>query len=245
MKVVLSRRLSLLLALLVLAGALVLLLISLNPLSARFTKAGALLAAAVAWLGLLFLALPHRRLRWLLPGVTALTGLLLLLPARSYCPEILRGHYVNSLESYEDTPYFWGGESRRGIDCSGLIRCGMMDTLLRRGLRNADGGLVRQSLSLWWHDTSADALGKEHDGLTQFLFDAPSLNEADYGRLRPGDLAVTKGGSHILAYLGGGRWTQACPDTGIYKVIALRIPSDNSWFRQPVKLMRWTILAGD
>lgn len=98
-------------------------------------------------------------------------------------------------------------------------------------------------LSLWWNDTSAEALGKQHAGLTRLLFQAPSINEADHSRLLPGDLAVTTNGVHILAYLGEGAWIQASPDAD--RVIITRVPAEDSWLRQPVRLLRWSVLAGD
>jgi hypothetical protein len=240
MKFALSRRLSLLLWLLIPATAVVLYY---NPLSNRFTKISALLIALIAWRGLLSLAWPHRRLRWVLPGVTVLAGAFLLMPARSAPRAELRSDYVAALQRYEGTLYYWGGESRRGIDCSGLIRCGLMNALFSRGARIADPGLIRQSLSLWWNDTSAAALGKEHAGLTKLLFESRTINDADHSRLRPGDLAVTRGGVHILAYLGDGAWIQASPGAG--RVITSSVPSQDSWFRQPVMLMRWTVFSGD
>ena len=240
MKVVLSPRLSLLLWLLIPAAALVLYF---NPLSNRFTKVSAVLIALIAWRGLFSLTWRRPRLRWVMPALTVLAAVFLLLPVRNSSADALRQDYTAALKKYDGTLYYWGGESRRGIDCSGLIRCGMMNALARRGLLTADGGLLRQSLLLWWNDTSADALGKGHAGLTRLLFDANSINDADQTRLQPGDLAVTRSGVHILAYLGNGAWTQASPGAG--KVITSRVPSEDPWLRQPVKLMRWAVLSGE
>lgn len=239
MKLVLSRRLSLLLWLLIPTTALALYFI---PLSNRFTKICTLLVAAVAWRGLFALTWPHRRLRWLLPVLTLLTAVFLLLPARWKAqPEDLRAGYTDALRDYDGVPYFWGGESRRGIDCSGLIRCGLMNALFRNGLNTADPGLIRQSLSHWWNDTSADALGKQHRGLTKLLFQVRSINEMDHARLLPGDLAVTTNGVHILAYLGNGEWVQASPGAG--RVVSSKVPvSNDGWFSQPVNVLRWEVL---
>lgn len=214
------------------------------PVSNRFTKVCVLGVAALAWRGVFSLAWPHRRLRWILPGITLAGAIFLLLPGRATPPvEVLRADYTSALRSYEGSPYYWGGESRRGIDCSGLIRCGMMNALLRRGLLSANPALIRQSLSLWWNDTSADALGKEHAGLTRRMFDAPSINETDHSRLQPGDIAVTPNGIHILAYLGNGTWTQADPGPG--RVVSAPVPGTSGWYKYPVKLLRWTVLAGE
>jgi hypothetical protein len=241
MNLVLSRRLTLLLWLLIPAAVLVLYFI---PLSNRFTKICTLLMALVIWRGLVALTWPHRRLRWVVPGLTLLAAGFLMLPGRATVNvEALRRSHVTSLERYEGSPYYWGGESRRGIDCSGLIRCGMMNGLAKTGLRTADPGLVRQSLSLWWNDGSARDLGKEHRGLTRLLFQSRSINEADHSRLLPGDIAVTANGVHILAYLGDGQWIQASPGAG--RVVISRVPVENdAWFQQPVNLLRWSVLDG-
>ena len=235
------RCLSLLLWLLIPAAVLALYLI---PVSNRFTKVFALFTALIVWCGLFKIAWSHRRVRWVLPLITVLAGVFLLLPARPLPgADALRSEYTSALRRYDGTRYIWGGESVRGIDCSGLIRCGLMNALFQQGLRHADPGLLRTSLALWWNDTSAEALGKEHAGLTHLLFAAPSINEADATRLLPGDLAVTQNGVHILAYLGDGVWTQASPGAG--RVISSTVPVENdTWFSQPVNLLRWQILAG-
>jgi cell wall-associated NlpC family hydrolase len=240
MKLVLSRRLTLLLWLLIPAAALGLYFI---PLSNRFTKICTLMIVLVMWRGLLALMWPHRRLRWVVPGLTLLAAGFLLLPGRAGVnDDAVRASYIHSLKSYEGSLYYWGGESRRGIDCSGLIRCGMMNGLAKTGLRSADPGLVRQSLSLWWNDASARDLGKEHRGLTKLLFQARSINEADHSRLLPGDIAVTTNGVHILAYLADGNWIQASPGAG--RVVISKVPVENdAWFQQPVNLLRWTVLT--
>jgi hypothetical protein len=60
--------------------------------------------------------------------------------------------------------------------------------------------------------------------------------------LEPGDLAVTDLGLHILAYVGGGRWIQADPEIGSVVTLNGR-DDDNIWFRVPVTIHRWRVLA--
>jgi hypothetical protein len=44
-----------------------------------------------------------------------------------------------------------------------------------------------------------------------------------------------------MAYLGDNRWIEA--DPGVQRVLIVTVPSeDNSWFHQPMKVVRWNIL---
>ena len=44
------------------------------------------------------------------------------------------------------------------------------------------------------------------------LFRSDSVISSDSSRLRPGDLAVTEDGVHVMAFLGDQRWIEADPD---------------------------------
>jgi hypothetical protein len=213
------------------------------PVSNRITRAAGLGLFLAVWFGLIGLCWPYRALRLSLVSITFLAGLFLVLPARSLpSAESLRSDYIAGLRRYDQVTYYWGGESPVGIDCSGLIRRGLIDSLFLRGVRTLDPGLVRRAFSLWWHDTTASALGEEHDGLTKHLLDAPSLNELDHSKILPGDLAVTHSGVHIMAYLGDHRWIEADPEAR--RVITVPVPAENNpWFDTPMNIVRWSILA--
>jgi hypothetical protein len=161
----------------------------------------------------------------------------LLLPGREYSRPALRSRYVASLQAYDAAPYVWGGESRRGIDCSGLVRRGLMDANLQSGIASFNPILVRAAFSLWWHDASAKAMMEEYRGETEKLFSAPSLNTLDYSRLQAGDFAVTSSGVHTLAYIGDKTWIEA--DPGPLRVIKVHVPSRIAWFSMPMQIMRW------
>jgi hypothetical protein len=211
------------------------------PLSNQMTRLGGVILLFVVWLGLIGLLWQRIQIRVGLLALTGLCVIFLVLPARAKPDRSkLRGDYIAGLSRYERVPYYWGGESFKGIDCSGLIRRGFVDALFCRGIRSFDPGLVRESLNLWWHDCSARALGQEYNHLTVRLFDTPSINALDHSRILPGDIAVTESGVHVMAYLGDRLWIEADPSE--YRVIRVRVPSDNTWFIGPMKIMRWNSL---
>ena len=208
--------------------------------STRFTRFAGLVLFVVVWFDLVSLVWKTRVARFAMLGITATAVIFLLLPGRAQRDEAaLRSGYVAGLLRYEGDRYFWGGESPRGIDCSGLIRRGLIDSLFLRGVRTLDPGLVRHALWLWWHDCTARELGEGH-GMTTPLLETPSINALDHAQISPGDIAVTANGIHIIAYLGGNRWIEADPDW--QRVLIISAPSeDNPWLRQPMKIVRWNI----
>lgn len=180
------------------------------PVSNGITRAGGLAMFFVVWFGLIFLCRHRTAIRFSLLGFTLLVGALLIGPASTNAqPAAMRKKYVDGLRRYEGATYVWGGEGFTGIDCSGLIRRGLIDSQFVFGVQTRDSGLVRRALSLWWNDCSAKALSEMHQGLTVHQFDAPNIKGLDHTKLLPGDLAVTQGGVHILAYLGEERWIEA------------------------------------
>jgi len=159
--------------------------------------------------GLIVLLWRRSGIRLALLGVTVLAGCCLIAPGRRPAADILRSDYVRGLERYHGVTYYWGGESPKGIDCSGLIRRGLIDSTFIRGVTSFNPGLIRYAIRLWWNDCSADDLGNQYLQLTTHVLDTPNLNRLDPSRILPGDLAVTAGGGHIMAYLGSNIWIEA------------------------------------
>jgi hypothetical protein len=208
------------------------------PISNTLTRLAGVALLAILWFGLIALTWRQRFLSMPLLCLTVFCVVFLVLPARRHPDaDSLRADYVAGLRHYEGVIYIWGGESLTGIDCSGLIRRGLIDSLFLRGIRTFDAGLVRQSIWVWWHDCTARDFGQGH-GFTARLFDTPSINALDPSKILPGDLAVTDNGVHIMAYLGNSVWTEADPDLG--RVVAISAPSkDTVWFRGPMTIVRW------
>jgi len=199
-----------------------------------------LVAASVPFLWLLGIFLVRRK-RALVAAV-ALLGVFVIvfsaLPGRAVAPADLRTEYVRQLKRYSGTRYVWGGENGRGIDCSGLVRRALINAHMRIAVTTVNPAAFRSALDLWWHDCSALAIRDQYRDFTTQMFKAESINSITNPLLRPGDLAVTTSGIHVLAYLGNQEWIQAEP--GVMKVITLTVPDENGWMKQPVHIMRWT-----
>jgi hypothetical protein len=155
--------------------------------------------------------------------------------------ESLRTAYCDALKSYTGRPYVWGGESYFGIDCSGLIRKSMEDALAWQGFTTFNPSWVRESFSLYWHDTTARVIGEGYGGRTRLIAQCNTLNTFDDSILQPGDMAVTTSGIHIMAYLGNHTWIAADPDPN--KVVLFTVPEEkSSYFSTPMRLVRWKLL---
>jgi len=211
-----------------------------NPVSSTMLRILLLLAIAGAWLGTLLVLWKRKvvRIAWI--GLSILMVLPFLLPGRAIEAEEVRARYLQELMRLEGARYFWGGECPWGIDCSGLARYSLRKALLDYGIQNLNGRATRLFLKHWWFDASAQALGEGYRNYTQPLETTGTIAEMSYAELRPGDLAVTTSGVHILVYLGEDKWIQA--DPGPLKVTVLHGREDsNAWFTQPMTTHRWTI----
>jgi hypothetical protein len=180
--------------------------------------------------------------RCLLLIIYSLIIVFLVLPGRPLPDRAtLQTGYCHALKSYLGCRYIWGGEGYLGIDCSGFVRKGLEDTLAREGIFTLNPRMLRQSVSLYWHDTNARVIGNGYAGRTQLIATCSNLNVLDYDLLQPGDLAVTSGGDHVMAYLGDKTWIAADPGAG--KVTEFHIPEEtNPYFSTGMHIVRWTIL---
>lgn len=212
------------------------------PVASTLTKIALLLSAVGTWAVLTKLA--WRRKWWQAAplAVPVMVVIPFCLPGRPIDTDSLRADYVRRMSGLEGTWYVWGGENRVGIDCSGLPRRALRDSLFSDGLRHANGRSFRAWLEQWWFDASAKSLGEGYRGYTIPLGTGGTIRTMDYTHLHPGDLAVTTSGRHVLAYVGNGLWIQADPGIGHVATLDGRT-ADNGWFDTPVTTHRWAILS--
>jgi cell wall-associated NlpC family hydrolase len=225
-----------------LAAVVLWLAVWLFPESNGMTRLAGVILLAVVWLGSVALVWKRRPWRVTLLCMSAAAALFLLWPGTiTHEPEKLRAAYLRGMARYGGSHYFWGGESPKGIDCSGLMRRGMIDGLFIEGCRRIEPALVRYSIDLWRHDCTAKELMDGYYNLTIPVLTTPSINVLDHSRILPGDMAVTDSGVHVMAYMGENRWIEA--DPGVGRVVTLTAPEPHSmWFAGPMKIVRWRVL---
>lgn len=216
--------------------------VPLNPVNSKVLKLAFLGCMVGAWIGFAILVWKHKPARLAALLFPLLAAIPFILPASAIDAEELRRDYVRRLSEFEGTKYHWGGESSRGIDCSGLPRRAFRDALLAYGFKHLNGRALRGYLEQWWFDASAKALGEGYRDYTTPIGTEGTIQGMDYDGLVPGDLAVTTCGVHILAYAGDGKWIQADPGIGAVATLSGRT-ADNVWFHTSVTTHRWQVFA--
>lgn len=219
-----------------------LILLNLDPVSTRAHRLVILCSLAGVCFGPLLLFWKYKAARIVFLAMPLLMLSPFLLPGKAIGRKSLRDDYLARMVACEGAVYHWGGESRRGIDCSGLPRKALRDALLYQGLSNLNGRCTRLFLKHWWNDASAKALAEGYLGYAEPTGEKGTIATMDYDPLQPGDLAVTEDRRHVLIFLGGGKWIQA--DPGIERVVIENGRTGKSgWFAVPVTTHRWSVLA--
>ena len=232
------QRVGLYLALVAGIGMVLILADPVNDLVHRLAFLGAI---GGVWLGMLMFLWKWKAPRVVLLLLPVSAAAVLALPGKGADASGLRDDYVNGMRGYEGTRYSWGGESARGIDCSGLPRRALRDALWKQGWEKADGELLRMAISQWWFDSSARALGEGYRDNTRPLGGKGTVRHLDLTALEAGDLAITADGVHVMVYVGEGNWIQAEPSMGVVVTLDGK-KGASDWFDVPVTTHRWRVL---
>ncbi|QJE95636.1 NlpC/P60 family protein [Luteolibacter luteus] len=211
-----------------------------RPIHDGLMRYGLTAALGLVWLGLLIVLWPKKKARLAALALPLFLALPFLLPGRDLDQAHLKHDYLSGMRRFTGSTYVWGGESSRGIDCSGLPRRALRDALAQQAL-TGNGKAARLWLEQWWFDTSARAMQESYRGFTKAIGVAGRMTDLDLAKIQPGDLAVTGDGRHVMIYLDKGEWIQADPGPG-QVIVATPGRDDNAWFNSYVSLHRWTSL---
>jgi hypothetical protein len=144
--------------------------------------------------------------------------------AKLYPPDADK--YVAALKRYEHVPYVWGGETKKGIDCSGLIRMALFDVYLSDYKWGA-------ALHIFFFDAAAKDLGRKYKNILTYKRSYPSIKEIPLAELKKGSIVVASD-IHTFAYIGENQWIQASPTD--YKVTIKDADEPDKYFRTAVEL---------
>jgi hypothetical protein len=207
------------------------------PVRTSLIRVALIFLSFTLWIRLLILARKHAVVRNALIVVSIAAGLFFSFPIhRPIDARSLRRTYVNELQRYNQVHYVYGGENFCGIDCSGLVRAAMINSLFKDGVASLNPVMLRSAVSLWWHDANAVQLGNGARGFTLLLGNGDPITLRRAHDLLPGDLAVTTSGSHVLAYLGGDQWIEADPGVARVHVVEL---ATSPIAGEEVRIVRW------
>lgn len=212
-----------------------------NPINRTSTNLLMIMSLIALWIYSIFLIRKNKIIKITLILFPVILFTLLSFNGPAIDKEVIRTEYISSLKKYDGTKYLWGGETSLGIDCSGLVRRGLIDTYIRLGILNISPQYIRKGIYLWFNDLSAEALGNEYKNHTTLILSNQTVNSTDYEKIREGDIMVTTSGVHTMVYIGNQEWIQADPVK--HKVFISKPPDENNpWYKASSNILRWSDL---
>lgn len=223
---------------LIIVGVFLILLALFHPVNRTSLRIAGIGGICLIWLSLLIKCRRKSTPSVVLLALPVILTIYLVVPLRISDHRALRSAYLEELQKMDGTSYVWGGESKLGVDCSGLPRLALRLAHCRRFFSTGNPGHARAWLESWWFDSSAKALSKGYRGFTTPVGVEGTLQNIDHSNIKSGDLAITSNGVHLLVYLGDGEWIQADPGPGKVHIQNPKIDS-NGWFKDTSTIHRW------
>jgi len=222
---------------LILIAPILLYIVNTSPINSKLMGLIKIFLIFIIWLGI-FNLLPKRIFKIFWIFFPTLVVLLLMSISKPINSKELNELYMKELKSFDKVNYFWGGESSNGIDCSGLPRRSLRNAYLKYAIKNLNGKAIFLFMENWWYDSSALALMKNYRKYVVDKKISGTIKTISYKNLKPGDLAITKSGLHVIVYFGNNLWIQADPDKKIV-IIQNGKTDKNMWFYQQINIFRW------
>ena len=156
--------------------------------------------------------------------------------------DMLRVSYRTRLNDFVGVKYVMGGESSVGIDCSGLARTALWQSMIRQGLKEVNPKLLGPMLwNFWWRDLSVQDILNGKYGYTEKIGQASKLAGYNNKKLKIGDMAVVGSTSQVLIYMGEDKWIEANPDDKKVVINKADAHSKRPYFNMNTILIRWRV----
>lgn len=223
-------------ALLIIAGVVAVVAARASVVVDGMTKLAVLFGLAMAVLGLGLLARRHRGAR-VVAAVVGVVGLIVALAPVRTDGDTLQAQMVDEVRRFEGVPYAWGGESPRGIDCSGLPRAARRAAAMHLAVTRFDPGLVRTAIVAWFVDVPAKGFLAGRG--TVEIARAKRAELLPKALLRPGDLLCTADGTHVMVVLDENTVIEADPLPNRV-IVAPMSDLKNPWMKTGIVAVRLT-----
>lgn len=153
---------------------------------------------------------------------------------------IIKSQYNTAVKDYIGVPYKLNGETKYGIDDSGIARCSLWQSILKYGISNRDWHLLIKVFPLfWWRDLSSKDILNQKYNYTDLIGYYKNISKIPPEKIRSGDIAYIIDDELLMVYIGNNKWVTSKENE---KAKVINIRHNESDIRKNIILLRWWIL---